>query len=485
MKKRIISLLILVTLVCLGSAAMGSAATDPFTPVYSRAGECIFSDCRERPQNLSPGWDNTPFPNIEACGGHTTKDTAGSGETVEPAEREDRPYFDMPIVMNPKVENFMEYFQTRGRGVFTKWLERSQAYMPMVKEILTGAGLPADLAYLALIESGFNPNARSRAKAVGMWQFISGTARKYGLRVNWWIDERKDPEKATLAAATYLNDLYGIFNSWDLAAAGYNAGEGRITRAMKRYDTRDFWELSSQKKALKRETKDYVPKYMAAMVVAKNPEGYGFMDLNYMEPFSYEKVNIPEPIDIKVIAWAAGTTVEEIKRLNPELLRWFTPPDYPDYHIKIPAGTGKMFAERMAQVPKPERLKFHEHKVRKGETLSEIARLYSTDIKQLMHLNEINNPGRIRAGKLIVVPVRPGKNVRQAKSTTHPAAAPQRTYTVRKGDTLWDISRKFDVELDRLLKLNDLKKTDSIMPGREIYLKEASLEKTGQSNVYE
>ena len=178
----------------------------------------------------------------------------------------------------------------------------------MIKRILAGENLPEDLAYLALIESGFNPNAYSRARAVGMWQFISGTAKKYGLKVNSWIDERRDPEKATVAAGRYLKDLYERFDSWLLAAAGYNAGEGKIQKAINKHGTEDFWELASYKKPLKKETKDYIPKYMAARLMAKNPEDFGFTELNYLEPLSYDKAVIDEPTDMKVIAWAAALT---------------------------------------------------------------------------------------------------------------------------------------------------------------------------------
>jgi len=383
---------------------------------------------------------------------------------------------DIPAVLNPRVTDHLEYFQTRGRKSFTKWLERSPMYMPMIKRILAGENLPEDLAYLALIESGFNPNAYSRAKAVGMWQFISGTAKKYGLKVNSWIDERRDPEKATVAAGRYLKDLYERFDSWLLAAAGYNAGEGKIQKAINKHGTEDFWELASYKKPLKKETKDYIPKYMAARLMAKNPEDFGFTELNYLEPLSYDKAVIEEPTDMKVIAWAAGVTVEEIERLNPELLRWFTPPDYPDYEIKIPAGTREMFFERISQVPKQERLRFHEHKIKKGETLSRIARAYKTDIKQIMYLNKMKSPRYIRVGKTIVVPVRAEgkKSVAARAGGNSPSFG---TYKVRKGDSLWKISKRFDIELERLLELNDLKRNTSITPGQTIYLKAALLDK--------
>ncbi|MBI5599643.1 MAG: transglycosylase SLT domain-containing protein [Deltaproteobacteria bacterium] len=398
---------------------------------------------------------------------------------ISTGEERKVPTFDVPVVINPAVENHIEYFQTRGRKVFLKWLERSEMYLSMIKETLSAAGLPEDLAYIGLIESGYNPYARSRAKAVGIWQFIPGTAKKYGLRVNWWVDERRNPEKATLAAANYLKNLYGMFDSWYLAAAGYNAGEGKVSRAIKKYNTEDFWELASHKKSLKSETKNYIPKYMAAMLIAKDPQSYGFTEINYMEPLAFEKVTVPGPTDLKVIAWAAGTTVEDITMLNPELLRWFTPPDYPDYQINIPAGKKEIFEERMSRVPRQERLRFHQHKLRKGETLSQIARLYGTDIKQIMYLNDIKSTRGVRAGRMVVVPVRAkdGVDAHEVVKARY-TPSPEETYTVREGDSLWLISRRFGIGLDRLRQLNDLGAAERLlMPGQTILLKEALLDK--------
>ncbi|MBI5826209.1 MAG: lytic transglycosylase domain-containing protein [Deltaproteobacteria bacterium] len=257
---------------------------------------------------------------------------------------------DIPIVVNKSVESHIRYFQTRGRKYFEKWLDRSRDYMTMLRSILRENGLPEDLSYIAFIESGLNPTVKSRANAVGMWQFIKGTARTYGLRVDWWIDERMDPEKATLAAAKYFRNLYGQFGSWYLAAAGYNAGEGKVMRVMRRHDSEDFWVLASRKRSFKRETREYVPKFLAAILIGKDPTAYGFEE----QPdgaLLYDKAAIPNATDFRVIATAAGTTVEEIKRLNPELLRRFTPPNYPDYEVKIPYGTKERFDDYMSKTP--------------------------------------------------------------------------------------------------------------------------------------
>lgn len=313
---------------------------------------------------------------------------------------------DVPIVVNKSVESFINYFQTRGRKYFEHWWGRSQDYMVMLQSILREEGLPEELSYIAFIESGLNPRARSRANAVGMWQFIRGTALRYGLRIDWWIDERMDPEKATYAAAKYFRNLYDQFGSWYLAAAGYNAGEGKVARAVRKHNTEDFWELASHKRPFRRETKEYVPKYLAALLIAKDPVSYGFEPVAYNGAIPYEKVRISHATDLRVIADAAGTTVDEIQRLNPELLRWFTPPNYPNYEIKVPAGTAQMLVENMEKLPPSKRIAFQMHKVRRGETLSKIAKRYGTSVGPILYINNMKNAKHVKPGTVIAVPVR-------------------------------------------------------------------------------
>ncbi|MBI5454226.1 MAG: transglycosylase SLT domain-containing protein [Deltaproteobacteria bacterium] len=313
---------------------------------------------------------------------------------------------DVPIVVNKSVESFVNYFQTRGRKYFERWWGRSQDYMVMLQSILREEGLPEELSYIAFIESGLNPRARSRANAVGMWQFIRGTALRYGLRVDWWIDERMDPEKATYAAAKYFRNLYDQFGSWYLAAAGYNAGEGKVARAVRKHNTEDFWELASHKRPFRRETKDYVPKYLAALLIAKDPVSYGFEPVAYNDAVPYEKVRISHATDLRVIADAAGTTVDEIQRLNPELLRWFTPPNYPNYEIKVPAGTAQMLVENMEKLPPSKRIAFQMHKVRRGETISKIAKRYGTSVGPILYINNMKSAKYLKPGTVIAVPVR-------------------------------------------------------------------------------
>src|SRR6266540_1401434 len=215
---------------------------------------------------------------------------------------EELPESDIPLTLNNKVEYFINYFQKSGREDFARWLSRSERYIPMMKQVLKKEGLPEDLVYVAMIESGFSPNAYSVASAVGPWQFMSGTGKNYSLRIDPWIDERRDPLKSTAAAAMYLKELYNLFNKdWYLAAAGYNAGENKILRAIDRYNSRDFWELSKGS-YLKRETKDYVPKLLAAAIIAKDPARYGFADVAYLAPIELDRVNIPTQTDLELVA---------------------------------------------------------------------------------------------------------------------------------------------------------------------------------------
>ena len=325
-------------------------------------------------------------------------------EAVLDDGRKKEPDFDIPIVINARVEQFIQIFQTTLRERFVTWLARSGKYIPLMKKLLKEQGLPEDLVYIALIESGFNPYAYSRSKAVGPWQFIYLTGKKYGLRVNWWVDERRDPEKSTLAAAKYLKDLYDTFACWYLAAAGYNAGEYKIVKAMKRYRTEDFWALAKAR-YLKRETKDYVPLMIAAALVAKDPEKYGFTDVEYEKPVRYEKVRVPELTGLSVVANACEASLDEIKDLNPELRRGVTPPNENDYEIKIPSGRKDLFEVTFQILQVFEKFEFKTHLVKKGETLKGIAKLYRVDLEPLLELNHLTKATPISKGTILSIPI--------------------------------------------------------------------------------
>jgi membrane-bound lytic murein transglycosylase D len=273
-----------------------------------------------------------------------------------------------------------------------------------MKNLLKEHGLPEDLVYIALIESGFDPYAYSRSKASGPWQFVFWTGKKYGLRVNWWVDERRDPEKSTIAAAKYLKDLYGRFSSWHLAAAGYNAGEYKIVTAMRRYRTEDFWKLTNYR-YLKPETKNYVPQMIAAALIAKDPKKYGFTDVEYQEPLRYEKVKVLELTDLSLIAKACETSLEEIKDLNPELRRGVTPPNETDYEIKLPFGKKDLFQKNFGVLQPLEKFEFKTHPVKKGETLQGIARYYRVDLEPLLEINHLKKTSPISKGMTLLLPL--------------------------------------------------------------------------------
>jgi membrane-bound lytic murein transglycosylase D len=247
------------------------------------------------------------------------------------------PQFDLPVTYNSKVRQWVQFFQKNGKGDFKTYLERSYKYLPKIIPVLEAKGLPKDLAYLAMIESGFSPRAISSAQAVGYWQFIRPTAQRYNLKVEWWIDERRDIIKSTIAAAEYLNDLYKMFNSWYLAAAAYNMGEGRVRRLIAKYNTNNYWTLS-KKKDFPTETEQYIPKLIAAMLIAKAPQLYGFRNLKPMVPMKYEYVEVPGGTDIENLAYYIGATKNDLLTLNPELVQGFVPQNISSHRIRVPKG---------------------------------------------------------------------------------------------------------------------------------------------------
>ena len=391
----------------------------------------------------------------------------------------DLPISDIPLTLNSKVEYFLYYFQTSGKQSYARWLSHSSRYIPMMKEILKQEGMPEDLVYVAMIESGFQMHARSWANAVGPWQFMSATGRAYSLRIDQWIDERKDPVKATTAAALYLKELYGIFNGdWYLAAAGYNAGENKILRAISMYNTSNFWEIS-QGSYLRRETKEYVPKLLAAAIIAKNPARYGFTDIAYLTPIEYDTVTIPSRTNLDLAAKLVGTTYESIKELNPDLRHWCTPPNYQDYQLKVPKGTKFQFETEYAKIPEAERFTeramYSHYKARKKDTLKSVARRFGTSSLILAELNGLNTKSRV-AGKSLLVPVKHTVdfNHEGRTTTTRTAAATKghyaKYYTVKKGDTLSSLAKRFSVSTKLLTAWNNIKAKVALKPGRRIII---------------
>ncbi len=405
----------------------------------------------------------------------------------EPApepDEEELPTYDVPIILNSSVESHIEYFNTRIRDKFELWLSRSGRYLPLMKEIFKKNNLPEDLVFVSLIESGFNPYAYSRSRAVGPWQFMKGTGLKYGLRIDEWIDERRDPVKSTVAAANYLKDLYALFNSWPLALASYNAGEGRVGRAMAKSKADDFWDLRSTR-YLRPETRNYVPKFMAATIIAKNPEKYGFT-LNYHEPLQYDEVAIDRPTDLRLIAKVASVTYEDLKNLNPELKQGITPLGYDHYLLKLPVGTKAVFEENFSKIPEWEKTVWLKHIVRRGETLSSVARKFGTTTATLRDINHLKRPA-LRVGSTILVPT--GNQELQVEETAastgvtsasitvvEPLAGESKpfTYRVKRGDTLWNIAKRFNTTIDQIRKWNGLSQTRTIRAGQRLILQIAA-----------
>ena len=406
--------------------------------------------------------------------------------------------FDFPITVNSRVEYWLDYFCGRGRHYFATWLERSEFFIPYIKPLLKQSGAPEDLVYLAMIESGFSNHARSQAKAVGPWQFISATGKRYGLMVNWWVDERRDIRKSTLAAIDYLKELNGMFQSWELAAAAYNAGEAKIARAIRRYGTKDFWVLARQR-FLRQETRDYVPKIIAAALIGKNPTQFGFpapetkpaedeavagngeivkviktdkpeerlakdddtddseelaeildedgpstgpevtpatltvpadpapiesqVANNEPQPLAkpvptphvtkkgevggeeLAEFEVQSPADLLKVARAAGLSYQTVKSLNPELLRWCTPPNVSSYRIKLPASTKERFLVTYNHVAYPRKVTFLSYKVRRGETLSRIAKHFGIRVDPISDLNGVSPRMPLRGGIRVLLPI--------------------------------------------------------------------------------
>ena len=314
--------------------------------------------------------------------------------------------FDIPVVLNESVLKLLNFLQTGGRAPFQIWLSRTTRYYPLMRQILVKYGLPKDLVSVALIESGLSYSAYSRARASGPWQFIQATGKLYGLKSDFWIDERRDIIKATDAAARHLRDLYQKFGDWYLVWAAYNAGEYGVTRAMDRSGCKDFWELAEVGQ-LHNETRWYVPKIIAAALIQKNPEQYGFSDINYLDPIEWDEVDLNGMVDLKAAAKAVGVSLDIMKELNPELRFWCSPPYLKSYRLRIPKGSAEQFRSLYRPTVRDNQVTFTKYMVHSGETLGHIARATHTSVEALMSANHLTNPRRVRAGLALIVPIRP------------------------------------------------------------------------------
>jgi membrane-bound lytic murein transglycosylase D len=372
-----------------------------------------------------------------------------------------------PIVVNTLVESLIDYFTARERERFGLWIARSGRYLGMIQRILRARGLPEELAYTAMIESGFSPRAVSRVGARGMWQFMEATGRRYGLTVNRWVDERHDPVKSTIAAARYLGDLYGMFGHWFLAQAAYNAGEARIARAIQRARTTDFWALT-QTRHLPEETKLFVPQILAATVITRSPARYGF-DVAMEAPLEFDGVKVRRALDFETIAALAGVPVEAIRDLNPALRAGITPP-FGTYEVRLPAGAGRRFEAALATATGV--TSWVVHQVGRNQSLADIARLYGVHPQRLAAVNQLQG-GRLRGVTELLVPVAQGAEPRGDSVDRRVARAggpPAGEVIVRAGDTLWAIASRHGVTPQALARVNGRDLAQPIHPGDRLRL---------------
>jgi membrane-bound lytic murein transglycosylase D len=361
---------------------------------------------------------------------------------------------EIPLTMNKFVEKAIKRFQGPERKFFLESYKRSGKYMDRILIALKEAGLPEDLAWLPLIESGFKVRALSRARALGLWQFIPSTGYKFGLKRDTWIDERLDPEKSTTAAIAYLKELHRIFGDWTTVLAGYNCGEGRVLKKIRNQRINyldNFWDLYTQ---LPRETAQYVPRFLATLHILKDPAKFGFTFEEMDAPLSYEMVEIERPVQLRAVAKALGIDFKDLSDINPELRRQVTPPSA--YSLRVPLGSSFTLLTKLNEIPKwtPPENAYVYHRVKKGETLSLIALRYRTNVRKIVNANNIRRRHFIRAGQKLKIPLRGSSSSRVYVSKEN--LPPNGEYKVKKGDSLWLIARKFNTNTKKLQRINNM-----------------------------
>jgi membrane-bound lytic murein transglycosylase D len=396
-------------------------------------------------------WNEKPLPDITAL--------------------TDSGVYDFPVVLNNKVKMYLDLFQTKQRNHFSHWLARSTIYRSMMEKELEDGGLPKDLVYLAMIESGYDPLACSSAKAVGLWQFMQATGKQYDLQVDKYVDERRDPLKSTRAAVTYLADLYKEFADWHLAVAAYNGGPGTIRNGLKKHNVDNFWDLAA-KEHLHLETKRYVPKLIAALLIAKNPEKFGFTDVTYAQPVRYDTLTVGPGMSIDAIALISDSTTKEIQQLNQELRLGKTPLNKEHYTVKIPYETAAVASKNLSRLHSIVSTDYKTHKVKKGDTLTNISRSYDVNKTTLLKVNDL------RSNKLVS-----GRNLRIPYSTVRYQLLPEGSskaqkasrenlvlHRIKPGDTLSKIAKLYNIPPKMLVHWNGLKDVHSIRAGQQIAL---------------
>lgn len=397
---------------------------------------------------------------------------------------------DVPYEYRYMVVKWLDYYQGRGREHMERYLSRSTKYLPLMKETLKANGLPEDLVYIPLIESGFSPRARSHASAVGYWQFIRGTGKRYGLRMDHLVDERQDPVHSTQAAALYFKGLYNLFGSWYLAIASYNVGENRVQRLVMKHLTRSFWELA-HRRVLPRETVDYVPKFIAASMIARQPDKYGFTDVAYMKPLQWETIETNAAVDMQKLAVVSNIPYDNLKDLNPSYRTHLAVPIDGRVIIKVPMGQKTTVASNLEKAFTKLNARTIAagtggvHRIERGDNLGKIARMYGTSISALREENDMKQGALLKVGSLLRIPEggkskkKKGKSETSRVTNTKPmikAQKRERFHRVRPGDTLLEIAKRYNISLPTLVSHNKLTTKKSLLVGRLIKIPAASLQ---------
>ncbi len=421
----------------------------------------------------------------------------------------------LPEDFNHNVNMWIEYFQGRGRAHMVRYLGRSTRYIPQMKEILKKHGLPEDLVYLALIESGFSAQAYSHAQAAGYWQFIRGTARRYDLKIDYYTDERSDYMASTEAAAQYLKALYHLFGSWYLAIASYNVGENKVKGLVMKYYTRDFWELARKKK-LPKETIHYVPKFLAARMIAKHPEKYGFTDVEWQAPLQFQELTFDKSVSLMTLSQNLGMTYEELHALNPAFRKGVipkydgkpvlvrVPPNLNKDQVMVALNNSSTAIEVARTISQVEDREFVRYRIRNGDTLSSIARRFRVSMSSLININELSRRTVLRVGRTLRIPknsrtassvekknstniseskarrIAANKSSRTAQSEKtakwskqlhvemQRKAVTQKVHVVKAGETLLNIASRYNVKISNLISTNKLRQSEKILVGSRL-----------------
>ena len=405
--------------------------------------------------------------------------------------------FDIPVTWNKQTAMWVKFFTGRGRKHFVNYTQRAGRYAPVLSKIMADNGLPRDLIYLAMAESGFQNHARSWAKAVGPWQFMPATGKNYGLNIDWYVDERRDPLKATIAAANYLKTLHGLFGSWELAAAGYNAGEGKVARAIRMYRTKDFWQMSKGR-YLRPETKNYVPKIMALAIIGKNLDVFGFTDIEFDKALDYEEIVVKGNTDLYSVAEVLELDFEELKRYNPEVVRWQIPPYLDSYALRVPVGAKESWDEY--QEKDSVLADSYKTYVTNGQSsLQHVSKKFKVPVDVLATLNpDINEDRRISPKTIVYLPFREDHSLQASMYADIYEKSPKRItrartykrlissyekkgkliknpsvfYTVKKGDTLWRVAQRTGVPMSTIIRTNrHIIKRRQILPGDRLAIR--------------